>query len=207
MGYEVGKPPAQWVRNEAARRERHVWFVLVAVALLVALACYAGFGPHSLPIELGLAIVLLLLRRPVEAQIDSAGNWLSGGHAEESVGRQLEQLMGNGFMVMHDIEQAGEGNIDHLVSGPSGVFMIETKLRSYNQRHLTKAKRQAAKLHDELGIWVTPVICLAERTGEKPPYLHAGVWIVKRRDVVDWLKNQHNKVLPFERLARYADRL
>jgi hypothetical protein len=110
-------------------------------------------------------------------------------------------------MVMHDIEQAGEGNIDHLVSGPSGVFMIETKLRSYNERQLSKAKRQAAKLHDELDVWVTPVICLAERTGERPPYKHAGVWIVRRDQLVGWLGEQRNQVLPFERLARYADRL
>jgi hypothetical protein len=52
---------------------------------------------------------------------------------------------------MHDIEQDREGNVDHLVSGPSGVYLIETKHRRYADDQLRKAKRQAAKLHDELG--------------------------------------------------------
>lgn len=53
---------------------------------------------------------------------------------------------------MHDVEQPGEGNIDHIVSGPTGVFLVETKERRCEERHLTKAKRQAAKLHDALGV-------------------------------------------------------
>jgi hypothetical protein len=42
---------------------------------------------------------------------------------------------------MHDIEQGGEGNIDHLLSGPNGVYLVETKERRYDDRHLPKARR------------------------------------------------------------------
>jgi hypothetical protein len=80
---------------------------------------------------------------------------------------------------MHDIEQVGEGNIDHLASGPSGVYLIETKYRRYRSpEDLRKAKRQAAKLKNELGVWVTPVICLSVPS-ERAPYRHDGVWIVR----------------------------
>src|SRR5450830_286772 len=44
-------------------------------------------------------------------------------------GELLEEFRGEGFIAMHGIEQAGEGNIDHLVSGPTGVFMIESKAK------------------------------------------------------------------------------
>jgi hypothetical protein len=53
---------------------------------------------------------------------------------------------------MHDIERPGEGNIEHVGSGPGGVFLVETKLRSYKDDQLVEAKRQAARLHDELGV-------------------------------------------------------
>jgi hypothetical protein len=94
-----------------------------------------------------------------------ADRWARGAHAESIVGYVLEKLRKLGFEVVHDIPQPGEGNIDHLVSGPSGVFMIETKRWEYDAWHLRKAKRQAAKLATELGVWVTPVICL----GTTPP--------------------------------------
>jgi hypothetical protein len=107
---------------------------------------------------------------------------------------------------MHDIEQEHEGNIDHLVSGPSGVFMIETKWRRYQESHLVKAKRQARKLHDELGVWVTPVIAIGERANSKP-FKTKGVWVVPRQSLLAWLHDQKNATLEFERLARFADRL
>jgi len=105
-----------------------------------------------------------------------------------------------------DIEQRGEGNIDHLVSGPTGVYLVETKHRRYQEHDLRKAKRQAAKLHDELRVRVTPAICIDLRRGRKP-YAHHGVWIVSRDRIVDWLRAQNNPELDFARLAAFADTL
>ena len=48
--------------------------------------------------------------------------------------------------------------------------------RSYLPVHLKKAKRQAAKLSDELGVPVTPVLCVA--SSESGPYRHVGVYVV-----------------------------
>src|SRR5207248_499866 len=103
----------------------------------------------------------------------------------------LDLLRELGFEVVHDLRQLGEGNVDHLVSGPSGVFMVETKRWEYEPWHLQKAKRQAAKLARELGIFVTPVICLARRRPAEP-YRDHGVWILGRERLVDWLTAQRN---------------
>jgi hypothetical protein len=49
---------------------------------------------------------------------------------EEAVGQYLEQhLRSTGFQVLHDIPANGF-NLDHVVIGPSGVFVIETKTHS-----------------------------------------------------------------------------
>ena len=137
---------------------------------------------------------------------EAAPRWARGAYAESLVGYVLERLRGLGFVVMHDLPQVGEGNVDHLVSGTSGVFMVETKRWKYDPGHLQKAKRQAAKLGAELDVWVTPVICLATRQVAQP-YCNQGVWIVGRDKLVDWLVAQRNPVLESERLARFAAQL
>ncbi len=106
---------------------------------------------------------------------------------------------------MHDVEDPNGGNIDHIVSGPGGVFLVETKQRSYLDKHVPKIKRQAARLHDDLGVWVTPVFCLHQRAGK--PFNTKGVWVVPRREILGWLRAQHNTPVEFERLARFADSL
>lgn len=52
-----------------------------------------------------------------------------GYECELAVGQELDQLMRIGMQVFHDIP-AGNFNIDHLVVGPNGVVVVETKGRS-----------------------------------------------------------------------------
>jgi hypothetical protein len=131
----------------------------------------------------------------------TAGRWSLGAHAESIVGYMLDKLRALGFEVVHDLRQLGEGNVDHLVSGPSGVFIVETKRWEYEPWHLQKAKRQAAKLAAELGVWVTPVICLARRRPARP-YRDHGVWILGRDRLVDWVTAQRNEAVEPGRIAR-----
>jgi len=139
---------------------------------------------------------------------DQPGSWVSEQAARLAAGLDpaagcwsrgaLDKLRALGFEVVQDV------NADHLVSGPSGVFMVETKRREYDAWHLHKAKRQAAKLTAELGVWVTPVICLALRRPRRP-YCDQGVWILGRETLADWVTAQRNEVVEPGRLARFAD--
>jgi hypothetical protein len=52
-----------------------------------------------------------------------------GLQGERAVGQQLETLRNQGYEIFHDIPGDGH-NIDHVVIGPGGVFVIETKTRS-----------------------------------------------------------------------------
>lgn len=52
-----------------------------------------------------------------------------GVEGEQVVGQRLEELRSAGYKVFHDIP--GDGfNVDHVIVGPGGVFVVETKTRS-----------------------------------------------------------------------------
>jgi len=206
VAYDADRRPGEWVTREASRHSRVVWFVIGLLGFVSLVALGLALSPHRTIIG-GVAVLVAvgLLKVIGERKIDIALRWARGAAAEESVGETLNLLRGEGFIVMHDVEQRGEGNIDHIVSGPAGVYLIEAKARSYRDDQLRKARRQAAKLHDELGTWVTPVICIDERNGK--PFRHERVWIVPRPHILAWIRSQRNPQVPFERLARYQDTL
>ncbi|QSQ24880.1 NERD domain-containing protein [Pyxidicoccus parkwayensis] len=54
--------------------------------------------------------------------------WRLGADGEERVGALLEQLHPHGWHVEHDVRVGSRGaNLDHLVIGPPGVFVLNTK--------------------------------------------------------------------------------
>ena len=53
-------------------------------------------------------------------------NLKQGEEGEKVVGQYLEALREKGYKVLHDIV-AGKFNLDHVLVGPSGVYVIETK--------------------------------------------------------------------------------
>jgi len=54
--------------------------------------------------------------------------WAKGAHGEETIGRSLDRLRDEGFAVLHDRSIPGsKANIDHIVIGPAGVFLVDPK--------------------------------------------------------------------------------
>ena len=54
--------------------------------------------------------------------------WATGAQGEERLGRQLDNLVGDGVHVLHDRRiPSTKANIDHIVVCPSGVFVIDAK--------------------------------------------------------------------------------
>ena len=209
MPYDVYRRPGTWVSKQATKHRNRV---LVAAVLLFVGSCIGLILKLSHHPRLAVAVsaVFLVLALVVWRRLDrktrEAVNWLRGARAEEAIGELLNQLRSEGFIVMHDVEQAYEGNIDHIVSGPTGVFMIESKARRYNDDAPRKARRQAKKLSIELDAkWVGPVICLNKR--DRKPFQHEGVWIVPKQHLLDWIRAQREPKVPFERLALWADKL
>ena len=64
---------------------------------------------------------------------------------EKLVGQTLEELLRCGYEVFHDIVEE-EGNIDHVVVGPGGVLVVETKTRSKPGRGKTEVVYDGEKV-------------------------------------------------------------
>ena len=60
---------------------------------------------------------------------EQARTWQRGAHGERHTARLLRRLHRDGFVVFHDLAVPGNtsANIDHLVIGPTGVFVIDSK--------------------------------------------------------------------------------
>jgi len=64
---------------------------------------------------------------------------------EMVVGQILETLRAHGYTVLHDIPERAY-NIDHVLIGPAGVFVIETKTRSKPIGHDAKVEYDGQRL-------------------------------------------------------------
>lgn len=57
-----------------------------------------------------------------------------GLRGEKAVGQELEKLRAIGYEIIHDLVESdtdgSEFNIDHILVGPGGIFVVETKTRS-----------------------------------------------------------------------------
>jgi hypothetical protein len=112
---------AAWTRSLAWRAP------LVAAAGLAGqvLAAQAGL-PHAGLV--GLAVAALAAWRLRFRLSEPARIWQRGAHGERHTARLLRRLDRDGFVVFHDLAVPGSpANVDHLVIGPSGVFVIDSK--------------------------------------------------------------------------------
>jgi hypothetical protein len=97
----------------------------------------------GLLLALGLGLVALVTGDPTPAATAVAAaafawwqrpapdpdRWARGANAEVATARLLARLP-RGFVVLHDRRAPGSpGNIDHIVIGPSGVWVIDSKAR------------------------------------------------------------------------------
>lgn len=130
-----GRPGASAYAAYLHRRaaERRVWLAtwprqLVLVGLVAAASTLLGValgGPAwmlTLPATLWAAWVQRF--RP---SADTLA-WKKGSTGERATGRVLRRLERRGWVVLHDLRVPGsQANIDHLVIGPAGVFVIDSK--------------------------------------------------------------------------------
>ena len=226
---------AEFDRRASSHRDRvtasREWlFSLAAAGLIVAFVTEILWPPMGL---VALLVVLSLIGRAVFMP-SSAQAWAIGANGELATARALEQLKIEGFVVLHDRRIPGSSaNTDHIVIGPPGVAVVETKSYSGRLRvrggdvyvggyrktaqTVEEAKREAqavtVALADELGrrgLKVRPILCVHRADlpffGASPQ----GVPIVDGRGLVRSLRKADRRLSPEDvrTLARLAnDRL
>jgi hypothetical protein len=106
--------------------------------------------------------------------------WRHGAQGERRTGRRLAPLERAGYQVFHDLAVPGSAaNVDHLVVGPTGVYVIDSKRYSgqlrYSGGHLWRGSRsldrtletlwwEATQVAETLGfgpdLRIYPVLCV-----------------------------------------------
>ncbi len=147
--------------------------------------------------------------------IGEAGKWAAGAEGERRVADALTSLPA-GWTVVHDrLLRPGRSaaNLDHVVIGPTGVYLVDAKNRAgrvtehdgglFQHRHregrsetvslageLKKVHGMAAYMAAETDRPVTPVLCLAGSRAEEfgEPRMVRGVWVVPVAGLPAWLR-------------------
>ncbi len=113
-------------------------------------------------------------RRTVAARLESEATWLDAVAADERATGQFLQLLSQSYAILHDLKLPGtQGNIDHVVVGPGGAFVVVTRRFAepieFREETLHAGGRSlqaelagvaviAAQLTDLLGTPVVPVV-------------------------------------------------
>jgi hypothetical protein len=112
---------AAWTRSLAWQAP----LAAAAGAVVQVLAGQAGLPQAGL---LGLAVAVLVGWRLRFRPSEQACTWQRGAHGERHTAHLLRRLHRDGFVVFHDLAVPGSpANVDHLVIGPTGVFVIDSK--------------------------------------------------------------------------------
>jgi Nuclease-related domain len=132
----LGSPGRSALATARRRRSEELAAWMHSLAWRAPLVAAAGLTAQVLATEVGLpygglvglaAAVLVGWRlwfRPSE----QVAAWQRGAAGERRTARLLDRLVRDGYVVFHDLAVPGSpANVDHLVIGPSGVFVIDSK--------------------------------------------------------------------------------
>jgi hypothetical protein len=107
------------------------WHVAGALSLTFAAGLLAGrLTPWSLVLLPVLAVVLGAgLTVTTARRRELVASWRQGAKGERQTAKLLAKLEQDGWRVFHDLAIPGSrANVDHLVIGPGGVWIIDSKL-------------------------------------------------------------------------------
>jgi hypothetical protein len=196
--------------------------VVNAVGVAAWLGAFLLMRPWTLT-EVLAAVLLVVggIAVALSAEFDVMPNWVdnwkAGADGELATARQLAALP-PGWVAAHDLTRIPgvKGNVDHVVAGPAGVFVVETKNwaghsvsidngRVRRFRELTadrpsdemgavgQAKNNARHLYEAMRaatgdrVFVTPVLALWADDVPAPTRVN-GVWVVPGPDLAPWLQ-------------------
>lgn len=215
--------------RDAVRRRRRAAVrccaaLLAAGGLIWAAAHLSGTARETALGAAAAAVLAALVLRPER----DPERWLRGSAGEAATARLLEGLPAPRWAVMHDLAVPGSrANIDHLVIGPTGVWVIDTKTRrgqpSLGLRTLRVGGRpldsgpvafEAQVVSDRLGVRARPLVAAHGLDLPRRGVRSRGVRVVaaaglvravRRRGLLGWVGWGRLRGGEVERLARLAE--
>jgi hypothetical protein len=228
VGRPGGSARAQWRRMRAAEWTAWTRTLPWRIAVIVGVGAVGGLLGGLLTPRLRLVVGSLaalaagweLRFRPSPA----ARAWRRGAAGERRTARLLVPLERHGWAVLHDLAVPGsQANLDHLIIGPGGVFVIDSKQyrgrlqldpcgRLWHGRYpLAPTLRavsfeadQAAQVLPDPGVVVLPVVAVHGAQVPWEKVVTQGVPVVSARRLPSMLR-QLPAMLGPERVAWLAD--
>jgi hypothetical protein len=228
VGQPGGSAQARWRRLRAA--EWAAWIRSLPWRVAVILGVAAGGGVVGSLLAPRLSLVLGALAAAAtgwglrfQPSLEAVA-WRRGAAGERRTARLLDPLERHGWVVLHDLAVPGSrANIDHLVVGPGGVFVVDSKQyrgrlqldpsgRLWHGRYpLAPTLRsvsfeadRAAQVLPDPGVAVVPILAIH---GAQVPWgkvVMDGVPVVSARRLPSMLR-QLPAVLGSERVVGLAD--
>ena len=175
MAAVIGKPgeSARWVAYMDLLGLPFIVFIMVGLVIPVIALFADSLGGNRYVIVVGGVVVGALFgfkgnMEMYHAMRDSK-NWARGASGEEQVGAVLATLSDD-YVVFNDYHPTGADgkalpwNVDHIVVGPTGVFVIETKnyhIRkvrpaakdTYTRKNVKQTQRNAMEFKNAFKTW------------------------------------------------------
>jgi hypothetical protein len=105
-----------------------LWRLPLASGAAIGTAVLTGPLPSVARLSASLAVVGVVGWRLRFRASAEASAWRQGARGERRTARRLRRLVRRGYVVFHDLAMPGSrANIDHLLLGPTGVFVIDSK--------------------------------------------------------------------------------
>jgi Nuclease-related domain len=118
----------QWAAENALARRRRVELVGWAVVVVAAVAVAFRSGEGDVRVGAAGVAVAAALTGWVRRPRPDPERWLRGAAGEQATAELLDRLSARRWAVLHDRRLPGtRANVDHLVIGPRGVWVLDSK--------------------------------------------------------------------------------
>jgi hypothetical protein len=207
-GRRRGQDPAARIPGQHARgivrRLRMRTLVTLGVLAVATALLGRGFGwrdPVFLGSEVGLLVAIFIVSRYVLPLVDRHDRGATG---EERVGALLQELVDEGWYVIHDAS-LGNGNIDHIAIGAPGLFTVETKshpgpvrVARVHGAAVAQALSQQRAIERVSGERVQPLLVFSRAWVDRPLARRRGVRVVPAGMLIAFLSRQPPQLSPAE---------
>jgi hypothetical protein len=188
----TGRTAGQYARATVKRLRMRTLVTLGVLAVATALLgrTFGLHDPAFLASEVALLVSMFVISRYVLPLVERRDHGATG---EEQVGGLLDQMADLGWCVIHDAS-LGNGNVDHILIGPPGIFTVETKshpgpvrVSRVHGETWRQAQAQRRAIERVTNLDVQPLVVFSRAWVDRPMTRRRGVCVLPARMLLRYL--------------------